>query len=108
MKNPLAIQALLNSCKNGPELRKSVDGLCSEFGEILNMTLLCGSHPGGKALCVVDFVPDNPNVSLCAMTLGGKVFGFNSVILNFTPHAEFGCIRGFPAGSPACSCTPNT
>ncbi|MFA7292790.1 MAG: hypothetical protein WC023_11140 [Rhodocyclaceae bacterium] len=108
MNNTPDMQTLLGSCKNGAELRKAVEELCAEFGETLNMTLLCGSHPAGKALCVVDFVPDNPNVSLCAMTLGGKVFGFNSVIFNFAPHPDFGCIRGFPAGSPACSCTPRT
>ena len=108
MNNALDIQTLLSSCKNGIELRKLIKELCSEFGEVLAITLLCGTHPGGKAMCVVDFIPESPNVNLCAMTLGGKVFGHNSVILNFTPHAEFGCVRGFPAGSPACSCTPRT
>jgi hypothetical protein len=103
MNNALDMRTLLGSCRNPADLRKFVEEICAEYGDIVIVTLLCGSHPVDKALCVVDFVPGTPNVNLCAMTLGGKVFGFNSVIFCFAPHPDFGCIRGLPAGSPACS-----
>lgn len=95
----------LNLCTNSAELRQAVDVLCADFGPILNVTLLCGNQNHGRTMCVIDFYPDNPNTNLFAMKFGGRMFGYHSVIFNLTLPSEFGCIKGFPSGSPACSCT---
>lgn len=108
MNKSSEIQAQLNACRNTQEVRGVINDFCAGFGEIVNVTLLCGTQHPGKTLCVVDFIGANTQTSLCANALGGQVFGFNSVIFNFTPNPDFGCVKGFGAGTPACSCTART
>lgn len=97
---------LLKNCRNAAELRSCIADLCADTGQLLNLTLLCGKQSPGQIMCVVDFVPGNSNISVCAMTLGGRIFGFNSVVFNFTPPADFTCLHGFPPAATSCSCTP--
>lgn len=97
---------LLNTCQNAVDLKRGIADLCADSGRVLNVTFLCGNQSPGQIMCVVDFVPGNSNISLCAMTLDGRIFGFNSVVFNFTPPADFSCAHGFPPSAPSCSCTP--
>lgn len=96
----------LNNCQNGVELRAHIGELCAGRGEVLNITLLCSKQTPDQLMCVVDFVPDASNVSLCAMALGGRIFGYNSVVFNLTPPDAFICTHGFPPAAASCSCTP--
>lgn len=96
----------LSLCQSSAELRLAIEELCRDAGPILNITLLCSnSQNRDQAMCVIDFYPDNQNISLLAMKTGGRVFGYHSIVFNLTLPAEFGCIKGFPPNSPACSCT---
>jgi hypothetical protein len=96
----------LNLSRNSAELRLAIEELCGDSGPILNITLICSSNQNREqTMCVIDFYPDNPNINLLAMKSGGRIFGYHSVVFNLTLPAEFGCIKGFPTSSPACSCT---
>lgn len=98
------MQSQLAACRNTQEVRVVLNDFCAEFGEIIIATLLCGKQSPGKTTCIVDFTRGNAQTSLCAHALGGRVFGFNSVVFNFPTPPDFGCIQRFPADSPACSC----
>lgn len=100
------VQALLGACRNAAELRRLIGELCAGFGEVLHLTLLCGDHSPGQRMCVIDLVPKEADITLCAQSLGGQRFGCSSVVVNFTPHSEFGCVRGYSVIPSACSCTP--
>lgn len=99
------LQKYLTACLNTQEVRRVINDFCSEFGSVLNVTLLCGKQHPGKTLCVVDFTRGNTRISLCANALGGQIFGFNSVVFKFAAHPDFGCVQGLPEGSPSCSCS---
>lgn len=102
-----SIQERLGDCRSTREIRLLINDNCAGFGEIINVTLLCGKQNPGQTLCVVDFTQEASHPGLCASVLGGRVFGFNSVVFSFSPHRDLGCVRGFPAGSPSCSCIAN-
>lgn len=104
MNDMLDTQALLGACRGPAELHQTLTDLCREFGEVLNISLLCSGQNPGSTMCVIDFIPDNPNIGHCAYTLGGRVFGFSSIILSLKLAEGFGCVRGYPSESPACSC----
>lgn len=96
----------LNLSRNSAELRLAIEELCGDSGPILNITLICSSNQNkDQTMCVIDFYPDNQNINLFAMNSGGRIFGYHSVVFNLTLSPEFGCVKGFPTNSPACSCT---
>ena len=94
----------LQECRNVHELRDAISELCRDIGNILGVTVLCASNTPGNGMCVIDFPPEANAASRCAAALGGRVFGYHSVILSFPYHTEFACTRGFPPAAPSCSC----
>jgi len=106
MDSELSTIERLNLSRNAAELRLAIEELCGDSGPILNITLICSSNQNrDQTMCVIDFYPDNPNINLFAIKSGGRIFGYHSVVFNLTLPAEFGCVKGFPTDSPACSCT---
>ncbi len=100
------VASRLGSCRNAAELRSEIEALCADVGAVLNVTLLCGSDEADRKLCVVDLVPGEADIQSCAGHLGGRVFGFSSVIVDIALHPEFVCPRGLTPEAPGCSCTP--
>ncbi|MFC5302974.1 hypothetical protein [Azospira restricta] len=98
------VQRLLSACTSVGEIRNALNALCADFGNVLNVTVLCGNNSPQKKLCVVDLVPDDSDVQRCARHLGGRIFGYSSVILDLVPHPQFGCPRGVEA-PPAIDCS---
>lgn len=105
---PEGISHHLGNCRTVAELRATVDTLCAEFGSVLNVTLVCGNDQPERKLCVIDLVPGSADIQDCAERIGGRVFGFSSVIVDLVPHPEFVCPRGSADELPGCSCIPRT
>ncbi|MBW7900327.1 MAG: hypothetical protein H3C26_02545 [Rhodocyclaceae bacterium] len=101
---PDDIAARLGACRSAAELRGEIDALCAEFGAVLNVTLLCGDDGGDHKLCVIDLVPGEADVQACAARLGGRIFGFSSVLVELALHPRFTCPRGLSPNTPGCSC----
>lgn len=98
-------EATFSACQNVGELRHALESLCTEFGSILNVTVMCGHSTSRKKLCVVDLIPGGGDIQRCAERLGGRVFGYSAVILDILPHPDFGCPRGIASPRQAeCSC----
>lgn len=87
-------EVALSACQDIGELRRALEILCTEFGNILNVTVMCGLGTSQKKLCVVDLIPGDGDIQRCAERLGGRVFGYSAVILDILPHPDFGCPRG--------------
>lgn len=98
------IDQRLQECRDVAALRNVLGDLCCAFGSIVGITILCSRENLSKGMCVIDFPPDADAASRCAAAIGGRVFGYNSVILSFTRHPEFSCERGFPPPGPSCAC----
>jgi hypothetical protein len=96
----------LGNCRTVAELRATVETQCAEFGTVLNVTLICGNDQPERKLCVIDLVPGSTDIQYCADRIGGRVFGFSSVIVDLLPHPEFICPRGSTGELPGCSCIP--
>lgn len=105
MSNAQSMQEQLAACLSTQEVRCVVNNFCTEFGDVVNVTLLCGEQHPGKTLCVVDFARENTRTSLCANALGGQIFGFSSIIFKFQKHPDSVCIQALSEDAPSCSCT---
>lgn len=108
--NPLVtgISDRLGQCLNAAELRATVDSACTELGEVINVTLICGNDNPDKKLCVIDLILRQTDIQACAERIGGRVFGYSSVIVDIVPHPDFLCPRGVDGDVPGCSCVPKT
>lgn len=98
----------LGQCRNAAELRAMVDSACTELGQVINVTLICGNDNPDKKLCVIDLILDQTDIQACAEQIGGRVFGYSSVIVDIAPHPAFSCPRGLAGDLPGCSCVPKT
>lgn len=93
----------LSTCRNAGELRSTFAEICREFGEVVNITALCGLHQS-KTLLVVDLLPAARSISAVAERLGGEIFGHNSVAVSIERPRDFVCPKGFETPPPTCSC----
>ena len=102
----------LSACATASDVRQTLESLCAEFGEVRNISLLCSRDTPNIAMCIIDFSDRDGNpedsVSRCAQALDGRIFGFNSVIVTFTPATGYRCGQSFPPTSASCSCHPRT
>ena len=100
----------LHACTTASDVRKTLESMCSQFGEVRNISLLCSRDTPNIAMCIIDFVDREgaaeDSVSRCAEALGGRIFGFSSVIVTFTPAEDYCCGQSFPPASASCSCHP--
>lgn len=102
-----AVAERLSRCRNREELGGALRELCTPFGKVIAVTLLCSGTTPETGMCVIDFDERSESASQCALMLGGRIFGYNAVALSFPRHAEFGCGRGFPPATPSCACNPS-
>lgn len=100
------VPSQLSASRNVAELRGIVDSLCADFGQVLNVTLVCEKGQPEKKRCVIDLIPNHTDIQACANRLGGQVFGYSSVIVDITPHPDFHCPRNQQSDAPGCACVP--
>ncbi len=98
------IHQQFSACRDAAELRALIESLCKEFGRVLNVTLMCGSSHPHKRLCVIDLIPGDTDVQSCAHHLGGRVFGYSSVIVDVVAHPDFRCPKNVQPIPSGCSC----
>lgn len=103
-----SVSQRLGQCLDAAELRATVEAACAALGEVINVTLVCGNDNPDKKLCVIDLVLDRTDIQACAEEIGGRVFGYSSVIIDIVPHPDFRCPRGMTDDVPGCSCIPKT